>query len=203
MNDWVFRFRVMLCVAAFLLLLSEELLRRPGEYRRGREYLFLGGVTVAAALYGVVHDFVTWSICPGYFVAGKGIPQASSGFTKDVVVLAMKATWYAGLLTGAVLLIANNRDRLSCQLGYGTLVKMALIPLGISMLMEGIVGIAFGCFAKEVADGSGFDVCYERFGARFFVVWGMHLGAYLGGAIGLAIAFFVTVSKKRNLSGAK
>jgi len=151
-SDATFPYRVAIGLAIFGALLALELWRRPREPRRLKEYSFLFGMTIVTMLYGVVHDFVTWSICRDYYVVGKGIPSASHGYTLDVVKLAMKATWTAGLLGAAVLLVANNPDRQGRQLPYPNLIAMALLPLLASVLLEGALGGVFYCFASPLAE---------------------------------------------------
>lgn len=199
MRSIPFGYRVTIGLLIFALLLAEELIRRPSQPRRVKEYPFLFGITAIAMLYGIAHDFVTWSICPGYFVVGKGIPSAATGFTKDVIILAMKATWTPGLLLAAALLVANNRDRLQRQLPYRALLRLAALTLAISMLCEAALGVVFGFYPQPLASALGLHTYYELCGPRFFIVWGMHCGAYAGGLIGLVVAVVLTIRGKRRL----
>jgi hypothetical protein len=186
-------------LSIFVLLLVYELWRRPKESTRSKEYAFLFGVTLLAMAYGILHDFVTWSICRDYYVIGKGIPSAASGYSMDVVKLAMKATWTAGLLCAAAFLVANNPDRLRRQLPYSTLLQLMFIPLAASILLEFLLGIAFGRSAVSVASRFGMMTYLELSGPRFFAVWGMHIGAYSGAALGLLAAIATIVVLKRRL----
>ena len=199
MRDPTFVYRVAIGLPIFALLLVYELWRRPKESRRGKEYAFLFGVTLLAMAYGVLHDFVTWSICRDYYVVGKGIPSAASGYTIDVVKLAMKATWTGGLLCAAAFLVANNPDRHRRQLPYFTLLQLMLIPLASSILFESALGIAFGGFASSVARRFGMMTYLELSGPRFIAVWGMHIGAYSGAALGLLAGVATIVVLKRRL----
>jgi len=203
MNDWTFPYRLAIGLPIFAVLLAVELWRRPREPRRLKEYSFLFGVTVLAVGYGIAHDFVTWSVCRDYYVIGKGIPSAARGYTVDIVKLAAKATWSVGLLGAAILLLANNPDRLKRQLPYRTLLKLGLIPLSISVGLETLLGVLFYLLAELIARAINAIAFLELSGPRFFAVWGMHIGAYLGGAIGIILAALIILRlKKRVLSTA-
>jgi hypothetical protein len=164
-----------------------------------KEYPFLFGAAIAAMIYGVAHDYVTWSISPDYYIIGKGIPSAATGFTRDVAILAMKATWGPGLLGAAVLLMANNPDSSQRQLPYMTLLKLAAIPLAMSILCEAAFGILFARYPEPIAHGAGMMTYLNLAGSRFMAVWGMHIGAYGGFAVGLLMAALLTTRWKKRL----
>ncbi len=197
MNDATWPYRFAAGVSIFFVLGVLDLIQHPENPKRLKEYLFLLATTLAAAAYGVLHDRVTYAISPDYYVLGKGIASAAEGFNLDVVVLAIKATWWAGLLGGALILIANNEDRAGRHLPYGTLFRIALAPLACSVLLEW--GTAAGCavFGTELAAALGSGEVRESLGASFFVVWGMHFGAYVGGAVGLLAALLLILRGKK------
>ncbi len=198
-HDVTFPYRLAAGLSFFVVMLAVEFWKRPSEPRRRKEYSFLAGITVAAMGYGVAHDFVTWSICRSYYVIGKGIPTASYGYTWDVVKLAMKATWSVGLIAAAVLLVANNPDRERRQLPYRRLVAFAAVPLVVSMVLEGLLGLLFYWRAAGIAASLGMQEYYDLAGAPFMAVWGMHIGAYGGGAAGLVCAAILVVRAKRRI----
>jgi hypothetical protein len=113
--------------------------------------------------------------------------------------LAATALWTVGLLGSACLLLANNADRQGRQVPYAFLVKVAAIPLLLSIAIEIPLGISFQYLAPRMVSAAHLHSLYTHAGSTFFTVWGMHLGAYLGGVIGIIIAVFVVVRKKRGL----
>ena len=197
--DVTFPYRVAVGVGIFAALGIWDYIRHPDNPKRLKEYLFLFGMTLAAMAYGVAHDFVTYSLSRDYYVLGKGIESAANGFNLDVVKLAMKATWSCGLIGAALLLIANNPDRLKRQLPYRTLLKYAAIPLLCSMVAEGVGGAIFCIKAMPLAAGLGWTAVLEVTDEGFFAVWGMHLGAYAGAALGVLMAAVLVVRQKRRM----
>ena len=76
---------------------------------RTREYGFLLYAGLLAVVYALVHDQVTVTLSPEYFVYGKGLDPAS--LRLDVAWLAVRAGASVGLVGGAALLVANNPRR--------------------------------------------------------------------------------------------
>ena len=90
--------------------------KNPANPRRIKEYAFLFTVAILTMLYGVLHDYITYSISREYYIIGKGIESAKGGFNFDVVKLALIATWSAGLVVGVTFLISNNPGKVKKQL---------------------------------------------------------------------------------------
>jgi hypothetical protein len=194
-----FVYRVTAGLVVFAILLAVDLCR--GRYQRAKEYTYLFGMTVAAMAYGIVHDYVSWSISPAYFVFGKGIASAATCYSWETVKLAATALWSVGLLGSACVLVANNADKQGRQLPYAVLVKVAVIPLFLSIAIEIPLGLSFHWIAPWMLSAAHLRSLYAHAGSSFFIVWGMHIGAYLGGAMGIIIAVLVVVRKKRSLPG--
>lgn len=199
MSDPSFPYRLALGLIFFAGMGLSDLIRHPDNPKRVKEYGFLFGVSLVAMAYGIVHDFVTYTLSPDYFIIGKGLTSAVGGFNRDVVFLAMNATWTVGVLGAAVILVANNPNKLGHQLSYRSLTRLALIPFGVSLLFE----IPFGVLSHVRADAiapmlsrAGFS---QDLGTRFITVWAMHLGAYIGAIIGLVFAVVTIIKRKRKL----
>jgi hypothetical protein len=197
LNDATSIYRLTIGLLIFAVLLAVDCWKRPKELRRLKEYSFLFGITALAMVYGIAHDFVTWSISPAYFVLFKGIASAADKYGPEMIKLAMMATWSVGLITAAVLLMANNPGRLGRPLPYSRLVRIATIPLGVSILTEILLGLAFHWYEP-------YSLAHERIAMltlgrhNVFTVWGMHIGAYSGGIIGLVIAVIRIVRLRRS-----
>lgn len=195
--DILFGYRLCggLLVLAVLLIVD---LRR-GRTQRAKEYAFLFGATAAAMLYGLVHDFVSWSISREYFVLGKGIDSAATGYSWETMKLAMSALWTAGLIGAASFLMANNPDRLGRQVPYRLLIRLSAVPLLLSIITEALTGPLGYLLAPYIADRMDLLYIYDRASRPFFTVWGMHAGAYLGGIAGIVIAIVAILKMKRRL----
>lgn len=195
-----FAYRVCAGLLVFAILLALDL--RKGRYQRAKEYGYLFGMTAAAMAYGIVHDYVSWSIAPSYFVFGKGISSAATGYSWETVKLAATALWSVGLLGSACVLLANNADKKGRQVSYAFLVKVAAIPLLLSIAVEIPLGLSFHHIAPWMLSAAHLHSLYTHAGSSFFIVWGMHIGAYIGGGLGIIIAVLVVVRKKRRLPSA-
>ncbi|MBI1319066.1 MAG: hypothetical protein GC168_08975 [Candidatus Hydrogenedens sp.] len=174
----------------FAVLAWYDWRKNPENPTRIREYAFLFGVTLAAMIYGIAHDLVTYALSPDYYVYGKGITSAATGWNTDVALLAMQATWTGGLIGGAVLLIANNPSRGHVPVPYPTLLRYALVVLAVSACTEVVVGIAAWMNADAVRGWWGASNFRNVVDDRFVLVLGMHWGAYGGAVAGLVVAYF-------------
>src|SRR5690242_4853633 len=100
-------------------------LRQPvRSYARVKEYGFLFATAALAIGYGLVHDRLTYAISREYYVVGKALPSAALGFSGEVAMLAIQASWSVGLVVGLVFLVANGPDRRFSQLPYQTLSRL-------------------------------------------------------------------------------
>jgi len=194
-NDPTFAIRVALGLGVFAVL-ALIAFRRDPRHPRLAEYAFLFGTTACVMLYAVAHNVVTYHIAPIYFDVGYGLDSASDGLSWDVAELALKAGWTKGLLGGAVLLMANNPTASGAQLGYDELVRCVAKIIGLSVPIECIFGSVFVLSDGVIATYRGTP---ELAGAGFFTVWGLHLGAYAGGAIGVVWAVVWIRRKKHEM----
>ena len=199
MDDRTLLFRASIGAGIFLALGLWDVWRHPDNPRRAKEYLFLFGVTGAAMVYAVAHDFVTYHLSPEYFIHGKGLAAARSGFGWPVVKLALVAGWSPGLVAGAILLVANNRDKQGRQLPYAVLWRFAVLVL----LTSGGMAMALGCIFSAISGriAASMDVPLAGESSRAFIaVWGVHIGSYAGAVLGLFGAAIGVIRGKRRLS---
>jgi hypothetical protein len=193
-------------VLIFALLAVLDLRRRGREATRWREYLFLLLCVVSAMLYGIANDMVTSTISWEYFCFAKEqypqpitvLPPVARELYPAAAIVGMKATWTAGLLIGAILLIANNPRRSRPRLPYTKMNRHLAMIFAITVLCAACFGFAGyagafdgfdGGFAEAVTDSP------ER-RQRFLTVWSIHIGAYAGGAIGMIVAAVLIFRRK-------
>jgi len=201
--------RVGIGVAIFAALAIVELRRKGKDARRWREYVFLVVCVATAMAYGVLNDLVTASISWEYFYYGKGLdaivgpqtPPRESILLWHAAMVGLKATWTAGLIGGVAILMANNPRRGRPQLPYSVLYRVVPLLILGAMTCAGICGILgyAGVFARFMGDFA--DLVREDLFRphRFMCVYGMHFGAYVGGAIG-AMAAVLWVVRRRKLA---
>lgn len=174
--------------------------KHPGNPRRVKEYGFLFGVTMLAMAYGVLHDIITYHLSPAYYIYGKGLASAQDGFNADVVTLALKATWTAGLIGAVALLLANNPHPLWPQLPYVRLAAFAAVPFSTSIGAEWSFGAVTWWCSSALRAHLELPPPTSLIDNRFLVVAGMHWGAYLGGALGVAAACWLIRRQRWRLS---
>jgi len=204
--------RIAIGAAIFAVLATVDLVRHGKKATRWREYLFLVAGVVLACGYGIINDQITSRISWEYFYYGKGlddvlgsrIPPDSKALAWVVVKVAIEATWTAGLIVSVALLIANNPRPNRPRLPYRTLLSqfgfIALIAVCCSIIL-GMVGYLGGLTWIS----SDFRwLVHESLmrPSHFMCVFGIHLGAYLGGALGLIISVRNVLVKRRRLASA-
>ena len=197
MIEWLeatYGYRLAIGLTFFAVLLVHDLVRNRENPRRAKEYLFLAFTAAVAVLYAEVHDQITVTISPGYFVKAKGVRGAF--LRSDTAALALKAAYGPGLIAGALLLIANNPSKRLEQLPYARLVRLVLVPLA-SAVVCAVAGGFVGRFAppSEILDDARatFQPGYVE---KFLIVWGVHWGSYVGLALGTLVAI-VLVRRSR------
>jgi len=201
--------RILAGAIIFVVLALVDLKKRGAEATRWREYLFLLTCVLAAMLYGVINDQITSAISWEYFyygkelkdVVGPTIPPDRAAMRWQAAKIGATATWSAGLLIGAAILIANNPRKGVPQLKYRSLL-LALLPLfGMTVMCA----VAFG-FAGSLGwldwISSDFRLLRETNSfrpARFMATYGVHLGGYIGGAIGTVVTVGCVLLHRKKL----
>jgi len=199
--------RVLIGTAIFFMLAGIYLYRNGPAARRWREYSVLIAAVLAALAYGTINDQVTVTISPEYFLYGKelykivGDNPTMETLRWEAAKVGFKATWSAGLIFGVALLLANNPYRHWVQLRNREL--MLWIPVIVAMAaILGAVGGWLGYrgglakFDSDFQDLLAADI-YRPY--RFMATWGVHLGGYVGGLIGTAIAVIGVIRRRISL----
>ena len=168
--------------------------------------LIIGVAIVVAAIYGVGHDQVTYSISPEYYtkykfiqfnLADSGAAQHMTQPRSAVVMVGVKATWWMGLIIGAVLglvaLIFRNADRMF---------QSAMQAVGLALfvaILSGAIGWLYGhqTLAKRGVHWWIPPNVVNR--AAFITAGTIHNASYLGGAIGLLAGIIFLVIKNARL----
>lgn len=150
-----------------------------------KEYLFLTVSAIVAIAFAEVHDAITVRISPSYFAEGKGLGWNDLHW--NVAKLAIKASYWMGLLLGLLYLIANNPFKDWPRLPYTVLFKFMILPIGGALLL----GPAFGVWFRFTVSDLPRD---------FSFVWGVHNGTYLGAGIGAAVGVCLIVRRRMKLA---
>lgn len=196
-------------VVVFAMLAVWDIRRKGREAQRWREYVFLIVVVLIALAYGVVNDFISSSISWEYFYYGKNLegvlgpttPPDSLALHWEATKIGMMATWTVGLLLGVAVLFANNPHKTLPRLPYSHLYRLIALPILAAAIFGAIGGLlgATGYLSNLTAD---FRMLAENDlwrPERFCCAWGIHLGGYVGGPIGGAIAVVLLLRKRIRL----
>jgi hypothetical protein len=166
---------------------------------RLKEYGFLLLAGCFGAAFAVMNDLITSWISPEYFVVGKGL-EAGDGFLARVVWLAVKAGFAAGAGGGAIALYTNNPKPGSPSLPFMSLLVQVWKPI----VCAALTGIGLGAaahFASLPSPLSGLSIVMAVDDARWFtVVWYVHLGLYVGLAIGVMLVVVAIRRKRRAIA---
>ncbi len=201
--------RIGIGAVIFALLAWVDWRRNGPGARRWREYLFLLFTVAAALIYGALNDQITSRISWEYFYYGKGLADAlppgaehSAALHWEAAKIGMKATWTAGLIIGVALLIANNPRRDRRQLSYGTLVGCLCLVFLVCVVFAVLLGITgyLGWLTPFSHDFSEMVRRNEFRPHRFMAVFGVHLGGYVGGLAGAALAAVWILTQRKNHS---
>ncbi len=192
--------RIAVALTLFLSLVALALwqLWTTGSIRRFEEYGFLLYATALAVVYGIVHDEVTVTLSPEYFLYWKGLASDPRPLRWTSALVAVQSSWWTGMLGGAVLLVANNpRRRWPPRLPLGVLARIAVLPLVAAALGAVVCGVTVA------ADLLGRDqvpaaVAPARASA-FMVVWSVHIGSYVGAALGTLGCIGLVEGRRRSL----
>jgi len=188
-------------VLVFSALAAWDLARNGRGARRWREYCFLLAAAAAGVAYGVVNDSVASTISWEYFFFGKGLdavlgphtPPAQAALRWEAIKVGMKAAGSAGILAGAIVLLANSAT--------STRARLPQLPFRrLAAYLGGVALAAAACGALLGAAGYFGELSWMRDDlreitrqdlfrpARFQCAYGVNLGGYVGGALGTIIA---------------
>jgi hypothetical protein len=186
--------RVAIGASIFAALALSDVYRNGRNARRWREYSFLLVTTAILMAYGAANDAITCRISWEYFYYGKDLaavlgphtPPAVVPLTIEAAKVGLRATWSAGLIIGVALLLANNPRPGRPQLPFRRLLALmpgVLLAVILSGVALGLIGYHGGlAWTSHELRLLAHDNLFRP--PNFMAVFGIHLGAYLGGALG-------------------
>lgn len=209
-SDASLPWRIAVGVSIFIVLAIVDYRANRTRATRWREYLFLLICVACALAYGILNDLVTSRISVEYFLFGKGVAERMSAdaaahpesnrlaLDLQAIRIGALATWSAGLIAGAAMLMTNSlsaRPRLKMRRMLVLIPVIAAGAIACAAIGGGLGASGFLTrFSTDFAEMVARD---EMRPARFMAVFGIHLGGYAGGMLGL-IASCVVIWKRRN-----
>jgi hypothetical protein len=155
-------------------------------------------MVLLAGIYGIIHDQVTYSISPEYFTKFKypqfGFePSWFGGHRQTVAVIGFLATWWMGLFIGIALGLPGLafKGHVAMKRAIATAIKIVFV---IAVLFA-VFGFLRGKYhlVRTGVDWWLPDDLVDR--SHFIIVGSIHNFSYLGGVIGLVIAFIFMIMK--------
>jgi hypothetical protein len=196
--DLLYRFAILILLLAAIAWIDWRQHRAAAT--KWREYTFLLAAGFLGGLVGILTDNLTVSISPDYFIWGKGI-AADDGFRLRVTLLGLHAGFLAGVVVGGICLIANKPKPDRAKLSAVRLLGFAARPLLGGLVLAPIISLLTWHFDPMGFAAEFRDLLDASQAHRFALVWGMHLGMYAGGLLGLLWGF--TGIRRRRITTAK
>jgi hypothetical protein len=190
-------YRIGFGLTFFAALAVWELARNGTRSARLREYGFLLFATAISIAFAVIHDQLTASISPEYFRTAKGLASDPRPFRVAVTILAVKASYWVGLVIGTALLVANTPSPRRPQLAYAALARLAMLPLLFAIACAAVGAITFAVADLGLTNAS-VAIAGPSAAGRFLVVCGIHVGSYVGALVGGVVAVAAVILRRRN-----
>ena len=201
------RFLFGLAILAFLAIYDLHVKGRAST--RWKEYAFLLACVAVAIVYGILNDQITSRISWEYFYYGKDLapiigpqtPPDPWALSLQAIRIGVEATWSAGLILGVAMLIANNpsaHPRLPYRRLFAQLPRIIAMTV-IAAAIFGFAGYQFwlNSMGSDLAEIARNNLWRPH---RFLMVYGIHLGGYVGGIISLIVTF-ITIRLERRRAG--
>jgi hypothetical protein len=202
--------RILAGVAVFSVLALLDFRKNGRQATRWKEYVFLLACVAFALIYGMINDQFSVSISWEYFYYGKDLaqalgpdlPPAQLPLRLQAAKIGMMATWSAGLIIGAALLIANNPRPGKPSLPYRVLIRQLLLVLAVTAMCA-VYGAIIGYFGYLDWASADFRAMHQQNlwrPSHFTGAWGEHLGAYVGGLLGMVLAVLNIRRRRKRLA---
>lgn len=147
------------------------------------------------ALYGAVHDQISYTVSPEYFSHLKfeqfGVWWGFQSPRLGAAAVGALATWWMGVLVSLLLGLAGFRFVTAREMGLGLAKSVVVVTL--VALATGILGLIYGFIVvneQSVISYMGFVPEGVTNPVRFVQVGLMHNASYLGGLTGLIAGVF-------------
>jgi hypothetical protein len=146
----------------------------------------IGVCILAAVVYGILHDQVTARVCVEYFTIGHPRIFATDSPTLLGIGWGVVATWWVGLILGALLAFAAIRGRRPRRSVRSLLrpITVLLATMGVISVVAGLVGFILAQTGSLVLVGSlASSVPADRHALFIADLWA-HSASYLTGFVG-------------------
>jgi amino acid transporter len=171
-------------------------------------FLILLTAPLIAGLYGILNDQLSYTISPEYYTKFKflqfglieeGVVPSPADQRLFVCVVGVGATWWMGLIIGAILAFVGLSHP-----GWKQMLRVtmrAVLIVVIVTFLFGLAGLAYGHLVLASQPREAFPNWYipdnlVHF-SSFIKAGSMHNFSYLGGVVGLFIGIFYSLGQLR------
>jgi len=158
--------------------------------------------TLAAILYGILHDLVTTRICLEYFTIFH--PPLFNGTTNPTLLAlgwGVIATWWVGLPLGIILAICSRSGKLPKRSARQLLKPLTITLLILAALaaLSGIIGYHLTASGRYIPPNEITSAFLRPEHIPFFIADAFtHLASYAFGALlGLALSLYTLIKRYR------
>lgn len=167
-------------------------------------------ISIAAGMYGIVHDFITYKISHEYYTKFKFI---QFGFiTPDnklpintlqlLVATGWAATWWVGCLAGILFsLIATYNTEIKNSIAF---TLRAAVIMSLTAIVSGLLGYNIGHFATPLSLPDLAELCYQcatiKKTANFTTASYIHNFSYVGGLLGIVLGVASILKQRHNVA---
>jgi hypothetical protein len=159
---------------------------------------------VSAALYGFLHDQISYSVSREYYSKFKFVQFGLSGLESEHIaagVVGVLATWWLGLPLGLMLAGVGFSHKNSTRMLVNTLKSFGVVV--VVALLVGLLGLLYGYVQTrsfDLAEYRGWFIPPDLIEPRRFLCAGyMHNSSYLGAVVALPVAIFYQLWLRRNV----
>jgi len=180
-----------------------RLLRKLGTF-----IALIATAAVFAAVYGALHDQLSYTVAPEYYTRFKFDQFAAYGVRElpprlGAAVVGALATWWVGLYAG--ILVAGAGFRHTTPIAMARATMRAYGILALVALAGGLLGLLVGWVAFGSNEAAPYVDWWRPAGLtaprRFYAVGMMHNAGYLGGAVGALVATAYQIRSTRQQRG--
>jgi hypothetical protein len=161
--------------------------------------LFLPAAMLAAGLFGIVHDQISYTVSQEYFTKFKfiqfGLRDPVLAERIRVGIVGFLASWWMGIPLGVLCGAAGFMQRTPSLMGRSLLWSLPLIA-GFTLAIA-LAGLAYGWLQTGTIERGSYTGWYIPQNVedlrRFLCAGYMHNAAYLGGALSIPAAWLFHV----------
>lgn len=192
-------YRFIFGLSFFIIFAIVDLIKNPQNPTRAKEYGFFASTCLLASLFAILHDLITFNISKEYFEIGKGLGKIQY-FFPSVAILAIKGSYWVGIIVGILFLVMNNSSPRYPQLLYKKLYQILLTPFYFSIVFAFISYILSFYFFPTVTKNISSIKEPKLFENVIFIHYGTYLGALIGTIVGLFQIKLLRIQLRKKIS---